>query len=91
MADVLTPKGKLDLAAATDLRTALMAQPDGDITLDLGQVTQIGALCMQVCVAAGKSLRAKGHYLQIINTPDPVMAHLQAMGMTPETLAEGAP
>ncbi len=89
MADVLSPKGKLDLTAASDLHAAFVAHPGGDMVLDLAEVSQIGALCLQVCVSAARTLHEQGHQLDIVNTPDSVLAQMGAMGLTPETLAEG--
>lgn len=86
MADALCLEGKLDLAAASDLRDTLLAQPPGDVVVDLGAVTLMGALCAQVLVAAAASLQAKGHALQITNCPDPVAGHFAAMGLSPDTL-----
>lgn len=89
MADALSPKGKLDLSAASDLHAAFVAHPGGDVVLDLAEVSQMGALCLQVCVSAAKTLQAQGHQLGIVNTSDTVLAQLGAMGLTPQTLAEG--
>lgn len=89
MADALSPKGKLDLTAASDLHAAFIAHPGGDVVLDLNEVAQMGALCLQVCLSAGKTLHAQGHRLEIINTPDAVLAQMKNMGLTPEILAEG--
>jgi anti-anti-sigma regulatory factor len=86
MTDVLSPKGKLDLTAAADLHAAFMAQPDGDVVLDLGGVALMGALCLQVCISAARTLGAQGHAVRVINTPDHVAAQMAAMGMTPDTL-----
>jgi len=89
MAEPLAPKGKLDLTAASDLHAAFVAHPEGDVVLDLSAVAHMGALCLQVCVAAARTLQAQGNTLQIINTPDAVTAQMHAMGLNPETLAEG--
>lgn len=89
MADALSPKGKLDLSAASDLHAAFVAHPGGDVVLDLAEVSQMGALCLQVCVSAAKTLQGQGHQLDIVNTSDTVLAQLGAMGLTPQTLAEG--
>lgn len=89
MADALSPKGKLDLTAASDLHAAFVAHAGGDVVLDLSNVSQMGALCVQVCVSAAKTLQGQGHHLEIVNTPDAVLAQMGSMGLTPETLAEG--
>ena len=89
MGDAVAPSGKLDVSAASDLHAAFVAQPAGDVVLDLSGVAQLGALCLQVCVAAAKTLQAQGHRLEVVNTPDSILAQMQSMGFTPETLAEG--
>lgn len=89
MADAMCPKGKLDLSAASDLHAAFTAQAEGDVVLNLSGVAQMGALCLQVCIAAAQTLKAQGYKLQVVDTPDGVLAQMQSMGFTPETLSEG--
>ena len=50
----------------------------------------MGALCLQVCVAAARQALATNHSFIVVNTPDAVLAQINAMGLTPETIAEGA-
>ncbi len=90
MAELLAPEGKLDVAAASALYGELVARQGQDIVLDFKSVTQIGALCMQTCLAAAKSARLSENNLEIINVIDHVLTQLSCMGFTPETLAEGA-
>ena len=71
---------RLDLSASTALAS--------DLTLDAGEVTQIGALCTQVIAAAAISLRENGHSLTLANAPDRVVDQLGNLGFTPESLAE---
>ena len=42
----------LDIRAAAPLRDALLAQAGSPVTLDAGAVTRLGALCLQVLLAA---------------------------------------
>ncbi|MEW9922072.1 STAS domain-containing protein [Marimonas sp. MJW-29] len=90
MADPVVLEGKLDLATVSALHATLGARLDDDITLDFAKVTQIGALCLQVCLAAARAARAAGKVVSVINLPDPVATQLACMGFDAERLAEGA-
>ncbi|MFK7835800.1 MAG: STAS domain-containing protein [Sulfitobacter sp.] len=89
MTEPLTPEGKLDLSAIPALHQALLSQLGQDIVLDLGHVTQMGALCLQTCLAAAKDTRAAGQSFEIVNVPEVVEAQICSMGLTIEKLAEG--
>ena len=89
MAELLAPEGKLDVTAVTALYAQLVARQGCDIVLDFESVTQIGALCMQTCLAAARSARLAQNSFEIVNVIDPVLNQLSSMGFTPETLAEG--
>ncbi len=89
MAEPLIPESRLDVTQAAGLHAALMARAGQDVTLDMAEVTQLGALCLQVLVSAARSLRAAGAALRLVNVPDKVLAQMTAMGMSPETIAEG--
>ncbi|MBT9383256.1 STAS domain-containing protein [Pseudooceanicola sp. CBS1P-1] len=84
---VLPPK--LDLPAAGPLAEALRARLDGDLEVDAGEVTHLGALCLQVLLSAATSLRAGGHAMTIRHASDRLLEQMSQMGFTPETLAEG--
>lgn len=90
MAEHIAPEGKLDLAGVTSLHAELVAKQGQDVVLDLAQVSQFGALCMQTCIAAGRSAQAADKEFRIINASDYVLSQIKSMGMTPEKLAEGA-
>ena len=90
MSERLHLTGKLDLAAAPKLRDRLLAQAPGDVDVDFADVTMLGALCLQILVAAARAQAAGGHALHIINCPDAVKAHFAAMGLSPDTLMEDA-
>jgi chemotaxis protein CheX len=89
MSEPLTLTGKLDVTAAAAFHAELTARAGQDIVLDCEKVTQIGALCLQTCLAAAREARAKQTRFDIINVSDPVLVQLTSMGFTPETLAEG--
>lgn len=90
MAEALMPQGRLNLPAAAGLHADLLERANQDITVDMSSVTQIGALCLQVLIAAGKTACAAGNTMQLININDTVRAQLGVMGMTPETIVEGS-
>ena len=89
MAEPLAPEGKLDLAAVNDLHMSFVGCAGQDIILDLQNVTHVGALCAQACIAAARSAKQSGNAFQVVNTSDTVLNQLGCMGLTPETIAEG--
>lgn len=86
MTDVLVLEPRLDLAAATPLMEALSARLGQNVTLDASQVTQFGALCLQVVMAAGQAFAKTGHTLSLSGASDAVVAQLAHMGVSPETI-----
>ena len=89
MVEKLSLKGKLDLAAVGELHTDLLACEGKDVIVSLGDVTHLGALCLQTMIAAATSARNAGHTFQVVDTSDRVLGQLSAMGMSPETITEG--
>lgn len=89
MAEVITPKGKLDLASAAGLHSELGALKGRDVVLDLHAATQLGALCLQVLVAACKTAREAGTTFRVTGANPRVAANLATMGMPAATLTEG--
>lgn len=89
MTEPLVLQQKLDLPAAAPLAEDLKARLTGDVVIDAGQVTQIGALCLQVLLSAATSLRSAGHSMSFTNVNDRVVEQLAQMGFSPETVAEG--
>ncbi|NNK17171.1 MAG: STAS domain-containing protein [Sulfitobacter sp.] len=90
MTDPVMPEGKLDLTAASALHDQLQSVADHDVIVNFEKVTMIGALCLQVFIAAARGAKAANRSFQIINAPDAVLAQLKSMGFTPESLAEGS-
>ncbi|MGZ2258007.1 STAS domain-containing protein [Roseobacter sp. A03A-229] len=84
---VLAPR--LDLPAASALKTQLKEQSEGDLIMDLSEVKHLGALCLQVMLAAASSAVAAGRSVSVINATDRVTDQLRVMGMCPETIARG--
>lgn len=90
MADPVAPSGKLDLTAATALQREFTERSGQDVLLDFEQVTSLGALCLQLCIAAAREARSAGNSFEIINVTEPVAVHMESMGFTAASLAEGA-
>jgi len=60
----------LDLAAAAPLKAALLARRGGDLTLDGSSVSRLGALCLQVLLAAAATWRSDGRAFEV-SSPSP--------------------
>ncbi|KIN61108.1 STAS 2 domain containing protein [Sulfitobacter noctilucae] len=90
MTEPVVLEGKLDVSAVGALHAKLVELMGQEIILDFGAVSQIGALCLQSCLAAARSAKAADLPFSIINVPDAVFEQMAVMGFSPETLAEGA-
>ena len=88
MSEVLYPRGKLNLAAAAALHSELGALKGRDVAVDLSDVTQLGALCLQVMIAAAKTAGDAGSKFRINGASARVTAQLDTMGMPPNSLTE---
>ena len=72
---------RLDLPMAGRLHTALLARSGAALEIDAGSVSHLGALCLQVLLAAGQSWRKSGHPLIIRHASDPFGAALDVFGV----------
>ena len=84
---VLSPR--LDLSAASDLKTELLQRSGQDVTLDFSNVKFLGTLCLQVIIAAARGAAAHGNTVEIINVSDRVNDQMKMAGICQSTLAEG--
>lgn len=91
MSDPIQLAPRLDLPAASALKTTLTEHSEGDLVMDLAEVKHLGALCLQVMLSAAASAVAAGRSVSVVNTSDRVIDQLRVMGMTPETIARGHP
>lgn len=82
-------QSKLDLPAAGPLAKSILDLGESDVILDAQGVSQIGALCVQVMLAAATSAKKSGNVLTLINANDKVLEQLSYFGLTPEAIAEG--
>jgi len=89
MADPLRPEGKLDLGAANGLYESLAPRIGQNIEIDLGAVTQLGALCLQILLAAAKATKDAGHAFELSNVSSHIAEQIANMGTTPELISEG--
>ncbi|MFK7882312.1 STAS domain-containing protein [Roseobacter sp.] len=89
MSDPITLAPRLDLSAASALMTTLKDHKDGDLTMDLSEVSHLGALCLQVMIAAATAAVAAGRSVSVVNASDRVIDQLRVMGMTPEAISRG--
>jgi len=85
---VLAPK--LDLAAASALLTSLRSHDAPELVIEMSQVKHLGALCLQVLLAAAKTSNSQNRTMTLTNTSDRVIDQMRLMGMTPETIARGS-
>lgn len=73
----------LDISAAGMLKASLVGlMADGaDVDLDAGSVQRLTTPCLQVFVAAAKSLRQRGGALHFVNVPDEFRDMVQTLGL----------
>jgi chemotaxis protein CheX len=94
MSEPYTLPPKLDLSAASGLAADLKTRCTADLTLDASDVTQVGALGVQIIASAARTAHAAGHKVQITQLTDKAVEQLSHLGFTPESLtaseAEGA-
>jgi len=85
----LVLKSKLDLPAAGPLAKSILALENGDVVIDASEVSQFGALCVQVILSAATSVRKAGHTFSVLNANDRILEQLSHFGLTPESISEG--
>lgn len=84
----LTLDAKLDTRAAAPLRQALLELRGQDVTLDARDVTQIGALGLQVIRAAAKTWSADGKTLSVTNASIECEDQMTLLGFTSDTISQ---
>lgn len=82
----LTLASRLDLPAADRLHAAILARQGAALELDAGAVSHLGALCLQVLIAAATVWRAHGRVLTVAPVSDAFTAALGTYGLTLEVL-----
>ena len=91
MGETIVLPPRLDLSSVTALHTDLCANADQDLTLDLGQVSYLGALGLQLMIAAARNAKETGTTLSLRNINDSIVAQMRLLGANPETIMEGQP
>ena len=87
MSTAIPLDGRLDLSAAAPLLQQLRSHAQPDLVLDACSVTHLGALCLQVMLAASQAARNAGGELKLINASDRVLNQLRVMGLSPEAIS----
>ena len=85
MTECLMLPVRLDSSGARSLMDMILARRGAALTLDASQVDVIGALAVEVLVAAGRQWQADGHTLAIANPSDRYAAACKTMGLSPES------
>lgn len=83
MTDALILPSRLDSSAAAALSASLLARRGGPLVIDASQVGVIGALALEVVVAAGRQWRLDGHTLTITGPSDPYLHAATVLGLDP--------
>lgn len=91
MGETIMLPARLDLSTVTALHTDLCAHADKDVVLDMDQVTYLGALGLQVLIAAIRHAKTNETKLCLRNISDRVIAQMRLLGASPETIMEGHP
>ncbi len=81
-------ESKLDLRSVEALKSAILETRGHDLTLDAGQVTQIGALSVQVIRSAAKTWAGDDKTLQFINASNECEDQMNLLGFTSKTICK---
>lgn len=79
---------KLDLRSVAPLKTAILEIRGQNLTLDATEVTQMGALSLQVIRAAAKTWAADGQDLQFINASNECEDQINLLGFTSQSICK---
>ncbi|MEJ1990762.1 MAG: STAS domain-containing protein [Maritimibacter sp.] len=81
-------EARLDLRAAEPLAQVLVEHRGNDLILDAREVTQIGALAVQVIRSAAKSWAEDNVKLSMENASTDLSDQLYLLGFKPETITQ---
>lgn len=79
----------LDRKAASELSKALLTHRGADIVLDAAPVRKLGAIGVELLIAARLQWQNDGAGFEIRNWPDAAMQVLDRIGATPEIFQAG--
>jgi len=91
MTRVILLAPRLGLDAAVPLAAQIKAERKHDLDLDASQVAHLGALCLQVIMAAALDWAAVGRQFRLVGATDACIMQLSLFGLSPETLAAPEP
>lgn len=86
MRGALSLAARLDLPAAKPLAEALLAERGHDLTIDAGQVTHLGGLCLQVLASAARTWAGDGKALSVSPRSEDFDNALAVFGLEPDAL-----
>lgn len=84
---VLAPR--LDLAAASALKATLSEVSAKNVEIDFSQVKILGALCLQVLLAASATFAAQGKNVKVSNLSERVAEQMRVMGVSADSITRG--
>ena len=79
---------RLDLAGANTVVKELR-EHRGSLEMDGSDVTHLGALGLQVLVAASRDAKARGDTFELKNSSEKMLADMEIMGVSHDQLEEG--
>ena len=92
MTDPVLLPARLDADGVRTLAPSLgAASKTGHVSLDASAVTHMGALGVQLIMAAARDVRATGGTLDFLAISDRAVDQLALMGLSPSQLSKGAP
>ena len=89
MTNVIALAPRLDTPAA-EPRAASLSARTGDVTLDAAGTTHIGALCLQVILAALAEAASRGDSLRLVNASPEIEDQLSLFGLRGDDLSADA-
>ena len=84
MTERLCLPARLDTSGARALADMLMAHRGGPLGIDASAVEVVGALAMEVLIAAGRQWQADGHRLAIDGASPRFIAACKVLGLSPQ-------
>jgi chemotaxis protein CheX len=82
----------LDLTAASPLAQALLAHRGSDVTVDASRVNRVGALCLQVLLAAAATFKADGVRMRVDKPTEEFLEGCRLLGVSfDEDVVAGEP
>jgi len=87
MTAVITLDGRLDFAAAPELKAEILGHIGHDLEINASGVAHLGTLCLQVLIAASKEWASTGQKFNLTSPSDICTKQLSLHGFSPDTLS----